>query len=61
MVFWNCCFVFLFCLFFLFKVENEDLKWRGEMEEQMRKFVVMVEDQGRIIKGQNFEIVVFKE
>lgn len=58
---WNCRLVLLFCLFSPLKAENEDSKWRGEMEEQLRKLAAMVEDQGRIIKGQNSEIAALKE
>lgn len=58
---WNCRLVLLFCLFSPLKAENEGSKWRGEMEEQLRKLAALVEDQGRIIKGQNSEIAALKE
>lgn len=61
MAYWNCRLVLLFCLFSPLKAGNEDSKWRGEMEEQMRKLAAMVKDQGRIIKGQNSEIAALKE
>lgn len=43
------------------KAEKEDSKWREQMEEQVKKLVAMVEDQARVIKGQNSEIAALKE
>lgn len=58
---WNCRLVLLFCILSPMKAEKEDSKWREEMEEQVKKLVAMVEDQARVIKGQNSEIAALKE